>query len=172
MAPPGRYAVRLALTPAGAGAPTWEQRQPLVVRADPRAVQDGMTPARFAAQWTHEVQARDLTTAMDALVARVRTADSTLTADSTAGRPVDATRRAALRTLQRALVAESVRYGRPGLQTQVQYLYDLTGQADQPVGRDAIERLAELQREVAARTREADALLGPARPRAADAGAR
>jgi photosystem II stability/assembly factor-like uncharacterized protein len=72
MVPPGRYVVRLALTPDGAAAPAWEQRQPLVVRPDPRVVQDGMTPARFAAQWAHEIAVRDLTTRVNALAARVR----------------------------------------------------------------------------------------------------
>jgi hypothetical protein len=44
----------------------------------------------------------------------------------------------------------------------VQYLYGLGLQADQPLGRDAGERYAELRRLVDQRRREADALLGPA----------
>jgi hypothetical protein len=161
LAAPGRYTVRLAWLDAS-GKPAWQMERPLELRPDPRVVQDGMTPALFAAQLAHERSARDLVTTTNALVARVRSARARLAADSAAGRAADARTLAGVRALEAALVAEAVRYGRPGLQTQVQYLYGMTLGADQPVGRDARERLAELRRMVDARRREADALLGAA----------
>jgi hypothetical protein len=159
-AAPGRYTVRLAWLD-DAGKAGWSMEQPLEVRPDPRVVRDGMTPALFQAQLAHNLQARDLVNDVNALVGRVRAARLKLVADSTAGR-ADAKALAGVRALEAQLVAEPVRYGRPGLQTQVQYLYGLTTQADQPVGRDAVERHAELRREVDARRRDADALLGAA----------
>ena len=37
------------------------------------------------------------------------------------------------------------RYSQPGLQAHISYLYGLTTQADQKVGRDAVERYAALR---------------------------
>ena len=71
--------------------------------------------------------------------------------------------------LERTLATPPVRYARPGLQAQVEYLYGLSTQADQAIGRDAAERYQVLRRELDAVQREARALLGPARM-AAEAG--
>jgi photosystem II stability/assembly factor-like uncharacterized protein len=150
MAAPGRYAVRLAWEDS-AGRPAWSAERPLVVEADPRAARDGMTPARHAAQLAHNLRARDLLSDANALVARVRAARRAASGDT-----------AAVGALERALVAEPVRYGRPGLQTQVEYLYRAALGADQPVGRDVLARYAELRRAVDARRAEADRVLGPA----------
>jgi hypothetical protein len=144
--------VRLAWEDS-AGAASWSAERPLAVEADPRAVRDGMTPALFAAQAAHNLRARDLVTEVNALAARVRQARRAAPAGADT---------AALGALERAVLAEPVRYGRPGLQTQVQYLYGAALGADQPVGRDVLARYAELRREVDARRREADRLLGPA----------
>lgn len=159
LVPPGRYTMRLSLTPQGASAPTWTQAQPLTLRPDPRAVADGMTPTLYAAQLAHALAARDLVTEVNGLAARVRAARTALVADSTAGKPVDAARLTAVRAMERALSGETVRYGRPGLVQQVSYLYGLTNQADQPVGKDAVERLAALRQEVAARAREVEGMV-------------
>jgi hypothetical protein len=53
-----------------------------------------------------------------------------------------------------------VRYSEPGLQAQVQYLYGLTSQADQKIGRDAVERYQQLRKEVDAAQAEARKWLG------------
>ena len=161
MAAPGRYTVRLAWEDE-AGRAGWQVERPLLVEADPRAVRDGMTPARYAAQLAHNLRARDLVTDANALAARVRQARRA---------PPAGADPAALAALDRAVLAEAVRYGRPGLQTQVQYLYGAALGADQPVGRDVRERLAELRREVDARVREADRVLGAPSRTAAAAGA-
>ena len=166
MVPPGRYAVRLAI--ADSAGPrrqteTWAVTHPLVVEADPRARRAGVTPAVLAAQFAHNVAARDLVTAGQQLASEVQAGIARLSADTagTVGMAPNATRRlAALRALDAALVGERFRYGRPGLLTELRYLYGMTTQADQPVGRDAVERLAELRGTVAARRREAEALLG------------
>jgi hypothetical protein len=157
LAAPGRYTVRLAWEDA-AGTAAWSQERPLVVEPDPRALADGMTPALFEAQLAHHLRARELATEANALAARLRAAGARRPAP---GEPADTS---ALGRLAAAVLAEPVRYGRPGLQAQAQYLYGLGLAADQPIGRDAAERYAELRRALDARRREADALLGPAAP--------
>ena len=56
-----------------------------------------------------------------------------------------------------------MRYGKPGLQAHITYLSGMTGRVDQKVGRDAIERCAVLEKELAAIKAQVDKLLGPAR---------
>jgi hypothetical protein len=45
-------------------------------------------------------------------------------------------------------VGEGIRYGQPGLQTQITYLAGETMRADQRVGQDAIDRAVELRKEL------------------------
>jgi hypothetical protein len=54
-----------------------------------------------------------------------------------------------------------VRYSKPELQAHIQYLYGMTTQADQRIGRDAILRYGVLRRELDERIEEARKLLGP-----------
>lgn len=145
---PGRYTLRLT-----AGGATHEQ--PLEVRMDPRVAAEGVTAADLQEQLAHNLRVRDLVTDVNRTVARLREAKSRLGAGS------DALRR--LEALEARLVAEAVRYGRPGLQTHIAYLYGLGTQADQKIGRDAVERYAVLRRELDERKAELDALLGAAR---------
>ncbi len=158
MVPPGRYAVRLALRDARADSTGWSATRTLVVEEDPRVRRDGVTPAVLAAQFAHNVRARDLVSDAQALARDVAAGVTRLAADSAAAGAPD--RLARLRALQAALTGERFRYGRPGLLAEVRYLYGMTTQGDQPVGRDAVERYAELERVVRDRRREADALLG------------
>jgi hypothetical protein len=58
------------------------------------------------------------------------------------------------------VVTPSVRYSRPALQSHIQYLYGLTSQADQRIGRDATERYVTLRRELDVTMARARALLG------------
>jgi photosystem II stability/assembly factor-like uncharacterized protein len=167
MVPPGRYTVRLRVQGPGTSASQWQMTQPLVVRADPRVVRDGVTPAVLRAQYVHNVRARDLVSEVGQLAARVREARTRL-----AGAPPGTVQKDTLDgvlALERTLATPPVRYARPGLQAQVEYLYGLSTQADQAVGRDAAERYQVLRRELDAVQREARALLGPARM-AAEAG--
>jgi hypothetical protein len=151
MAAPGTYTVRLTVGDSSYTAP-------LTLRADPRSLRDGMTPALYAAQLAHNLRARDLVSDVNHLVDRVRAARERLAA-STAPAAADTLRR--LATLERALVTPTVRYSQPALQTHVSYLYSAPLGADQPAGRDATERYAALRKQVSARMAEARAILGP-----------
>jgi hypothetical protein len=43
---------------------------------------------------------------------------------------------------------EGIRYGRPGLLTQITYLAGMTARVDQRIGRDAVERYQVLRKEL------------------------
>ena len=149
MAAPGRYAVRLKVG-------DYSATQPLLLRADPRLARDGVTGAVMAEQLAHNVRVRDLVSEANLLAERMKAARTRLTKQG--GGAADSTL-AALEPLERRLVAESVRYGRPGLQTQIAYLYEMNLNADQKVGRDAVARYATLRRELAALRRDVDRVL-------------
>ncbi|HEV2733249.1 MAG TPA: hypothetical protein VGV85_00375, partial [Longimicrobiaceae bacterium] len=148
MALPGRYTLRLT-----AGGRTHEQ--PLEVRMDPRVAADGVTEAELREQLAHNLRVRDLVSDANRLVARVRQERERLAA---AG-PASAGQLRRVQALEGRLVAEPVRYGRPGLQTHIGYLYGLAVQADQELGRDAVERYAVMRRELDERAAELDAVL-------------
>jgi hypothetical protein len=152
MAAPGRYAVRLS-------SGDYQVTQPLALRLDPRAARDGVTGGVVAEQLAHNVRVRDLVSEANALVDQVRAARTRLAKG--AGAAADTL--AALEPVERRLAAEPVRYGRPGLQTQIAYLYEMHLGADQRVGRDAATRYAALRRELDAARRDVEAVLGGAR---------
>ena len=54
------------------------------------------------------------------------------------------------------------RYSKPELMTHITYLYSAANSVDQKVGKDAIERLQVLKKELDQRKKELDAILGPA----------
>jgi photosystem II stability/assembly factor-like uncharacterized protein len=141
---PGRYTVRLS-----AGGATVQQT--LVVRIDPRVAKDGVTQADLDAQLRHNLAVRDLVSEMNRTLARVAAARSSATGD----------RAAALQRIERTLVTEPVRYGRPGLQQQISYLYGAAIQADQRVGRDALERYRVLRQQLDAVVLDVGRALGP-----------
>ena len=151
LAVPGRYTVRLTV---GGHTAT----EPLEVRVDPRVARDGVTQADMEEQLAHNLRVRDLVSEVNRLVERVQEGRKRLEG---AGGPADAVARVA--ALERRLMAEPVRYGRPGLQTQITYLYGLGSDADQKIGRDAVERYQVLRRELNQAQAEAEAVLGAAR---------
>lgn len=155
MVPPGHYTLRLAGTPGPA-------TQTVELRVDPRVAADGVTPSDLAAQWTHEVRVRDLLSEANRDVARLRAALDRLGKSTGAG----ADTLAALRSVEAQLVTPPIRYSKPALQSQIAYLYGMTLDADQRVGRDALDRYAVLRREMSAVHAELDRLLG-ATPEAA-----
>ncbi|MDE3053324.1 MAG: hypothetical protein KGJ70_05535 [Gemmatimonadota bacterium] len=150
MAAPGRYAVRLTV-----GA--YSSTQPLVVIEDPRVTRDGITTAMLRAQFAHNMRVRELVSDVNRLVARVRGAQRRLAGAT--GPAADTLAR--VNALADALIASPVRYSQPKLQTQIEYLYGMTNDADQQVSNQALERYGVLTRELAARTAEADRILGP-----------
>ena len=146
---PGNYTLRLA---AGGKTTT----QPLVIRADPRIQKDGVTLADMREQFNHNIRVRDMVTEVNTLVANIESARQRLR--SASGAAADTLRK--LDDLRAKLVTPPVRYSKPELQAHIQYLYSLTTQADQKIGRDAVDRLKVLRAELDARQAEAKALLG------------
>ncbi|HSU16008.1 WD40/YVTN/BNR-like repeat-containing protein [Longimicrobium sp.] len=141
---PGSYAVRMTVG-------DWTATQPLVLPIDPRIARDGVTQGDLEAQLAHNLRVRDMVTEVNRLVARVAEARRTATGNSL-------TR---LNALEAVLVTPPVRYSRPGLQAQIQYLYGLTTNADQRIGRDATERYETLRRELNLAQIQAREILGP-----------
>ena len=132
MAAPGNYVVRLT-----AGGQTFTQ--PLVLRADPRVVRDGMTQAALDEQLAQMLRARDLVSDANRTAEALRAARVRVTGDTTAAAPP------AIAALERELLTPPVRYSKPGLQAHIQYLYGMLLGADQVVGRDFYQRYAELR---------------------------
>jgi hypothetical protein len=149
MAVPGTYTIRLTVG-------DWSAEAPLVVHADPRVTQDGVTQAVFEDQLAHNLAARDLVSEVNQLVDRVRTARQQATGGAAPNREL-ATR---LEAIERRLVTPAVRYSKPELQAHISYLYGMDTRADQQVGRDSKERLRVLRGELAAITTLVTALLG------------
>jgi photosystem II stability/assembly factor-like uncharacterized protein len=156
MLPPGSYRVKMT---AGA----WTDTQPLTLTPDPRLVADRVTTADLREQYEHNVRMREMTAEVGRVANRVRQARTRLrnggSADSLA--KVD--------SLATTLFGpdEGVRYGRPGLQTQITYLAGMTSRVDQRIGRDAVERYQVLRKELDAVQAAVLRVLGPeVKPRA------
>jgi hypothetical protein len=137
LAAPGTYTVRLTVDGA-------IERAPLVLRADPRVTADGVTQADLEQQLAHNLRVRDAVSRANHLRARVDSARKRL-ANAT-GAAADTLR--LLTGLHDALVTAPIRYSEPRLLDQLTYLYGMTMNADQRIGRDAVERLAELERQL------------------------
>ena len=150
VAPPGAYSVRLT---AGAYTAT----QPLTVVEDPRILRDGVTLADLQAQFAHNMRVRDMVSDVNRVVARIRSAQQRLK-DGT-GADAETLRR--VNAIAAEIMTPPVRYSKPGLQTHITYLYQMTNGADQKVGRDAIERYQQLRKDLDERRRELDRVLGP-----------
>jgi hypothetical protein len=146
---PGSYTLRLA----AAGK---TQTQPLTILIDPREAKDGVTIADLREQFQHNMRVRDMVSEVNQLVANVDAARQRL--KGAGGAAADTLRR--LDDLRAKLVTPAVRYSKPELQAHIQYLYSMTTQADQKIGRDAIDRLKVLRTELDQRQAEAKQLLG------------
>ncbi len=131
MAAPGTYTVRL-----NAGGATTTRT--LTLRADPRVLADGLTQEVLEQQLAHNLRARDLLSDANRVAERIRA----LRARSS-GAPS-----AAVLALERTMLTPLIRYSRPGLQSQVQYLYGASTGADQQVSRDAMARYDELRKQL------------------------
>jgi hypothetical protein len=138
--PPGRYQARVK---TGAVSVT----EPFNVLIDPRVAADGVTQADLEEQFEHNLRMRELVSSVNQLVTRVREAKN---------------KNPALAAIERKLVTEPVRYGKPGLQAHITYLASMTANVDQKIGRDAIERYEVLKKELGTIRAEVDQLLGPA----------
>ncbi|MBW7932169.1 MAG: hypothetical protein H3C62_00880 [Gemmatimonadaceae bacterium] len=146
---PGKYTVRLTTGTA--------QTRPLTVRIDPRSAADGITLIDLQAQYDHNIKVRDLVGEVNKLVAsldeqRARLAKASGAAADTAKGVAD---------IRATVVMPPIRYSKPELQSQIQYLYGMTNGTDQKVGRDATTRYSQLRKELDATMAKARALLGP-----------
>jgi hypothetical protein len=83
---------------------------------------------------------------MNRTVARLRAAQAA----------ADGDKRAKLTGLASRLITPSIRYSKPELQTHVTYLYTMTNNTDQKVGRDALDRYTALRKELDALMSELD----------------
>lgn len=147
--PPGAYQARLKVG-------STSETQPFNVLIDPNVAGDGTTVADLKEQYAHNTRARELTNSVNELVMRVRAAQTKLKGATGA----DAERAKQVDAVLAKLVAEPVRYGKPGLQDHIRYLSGMTTRADQKVGRDALERYQVLKKELDTIRAEVDTLLG------------
>ena len=148
-APPGEYQVRLT-----AGGQSFTR--PLTVLMDPRLAEEGITPADLQEQFEHNMTMRAMVQEVNALVERVREAQSRLEGATGA----DAQVARALGEVADRLITGPIRYSAPGLQTHIQYLAGMTSRGDQKVGRDAFERYEVLRSELDEITGEVNRILG------------
>lgn len=146
---PGRYSVRLSVG-------GWSATRPLELRMDPRIARDGVTLADVREQFQHNVKVRDMVTEVNQVAAQIEEGRRRLGGATSAA---DTLR--ALEALRAKIVTPAVRYSKPELQAHIQYLYSMTMQADQKIGRDAITRYGVLRKELDERIAELRRVLGP-----------
>ncbi|MFN7457903.1 MAG: VPS10 domain-containing protein [Gemmatimonas sp.] len=151
-APPGQYTARLTV-----GNDT--QSVPLRVRIDPRLAADGTTEADLQAQFAHNVKLREMVADVNALLARVRAAETRY--KGATGAAADTAKQ--VKEVSETLNTQPIRYGKPGLQAHITYLAGMTARADQKVGQDAIDRYAFLRKELEAAKAKLDRAIGPQR---------
>lgn len=153
MVPPGSYSVRLTL----AGSST---SQMFSLAMDPRLATDGIKAADLKEQYDHNMLMRDMVAELGRVATRVRQARTRLRG---ANSPDSL---AKVEALAATLFGpdEGVRYGRPGLQTQITYLAGMTTRVDQRIGRDAVDRYQVLRKDLTAVEARVTAVLGPETP--------
>ena len=127
---PGGYQVRLTVD-------GWSATRRFRILIDPRVAREGVTVADLVDQQRTAVAVRDLLSRARHLAHEV----------ATELRAATGAVRERLTALEARLVADpSVRYPTPELVDELEYLYRMTGVADQRLGRDVAERRAELAR--------------------------
>ena len=145
--PPGGYQVRLRVNDRAL-------TQPFTVLIDPNVAADGVTVADLKEQFEHNLRVRDLVTSVNQTIGRLREAQGRFK-DSQ-----DAEKAKQVELIAGKLLTQPVRYGRPGLQAHITYLASMTSRGDQKIGRDAVERYAELKKELDAVNAELSRVLG------------
>jgi photosystem II stability/assembly factor-like uncharacterized protein len=146
---PGKYAVRLRVG-------SYTATQPLTLVEDPRITKDGITTLDLASQFSHNVKVRDLVSDANRNASRLRQAQQRLRGAN--GAAADTLSK--LNGVAAKLFTPSIRYSKPELLTQIQYLYSATNSADQKPGKDAIQRAGVLRKELDVIMKELDRLLG------------
>jgi photosystem II stability/assembly factor-like uncharacterized protein len=137
MLPPGSYTVKMS-------SGSWTSTEPLTLKIDPRDAANGVTVADLKEQYDHNEKMHAMTTEMSRVAAKIRETRARL---RKGGSPDSLAR---VDSLAETMFGpdEGVRYGRPGLQTQISYLAGMTMRVDQRVGHDAIARMAVLRKEL------------------------
>jgi transcriptional regulator len=123
---------------------------------DPRVTRDGVTVAHLREQLEHNLKVRDMVTEVNQLAAAIEEGRTRLRSATSAADTLKM-----LEDLRAKIVTPAIRYSKPELQAHIQYLYSMTTQADQKIGRDAITRYATLRKELDDRIAEAKKVLGP-----------
>lgn len=146
LAVPGRYTVRLTI-----GA--WSASEPLDVQLDPRVAADGVTAEHLADQADLIRRVAALLHDAREIAARARTLAARTDLDPD-------THRAASQLHEDLSAATGIAYPMPKLVEQINYLASLLDRADQPPGRDAHQRFAQLSRELDEMRRRAASIRG------------
>ena len=154
--PPGLYRVTMT-------AGSYTATHPMRLLIDPRVAMDGVTAADLREQYAHNIRMREMTAEVQRVQRRLQDAATRL-GSSASGVQADTLQRVKS-ILSRVLDQQDaqnrpVRYGKPGLATHVRYLAGMTAQADQKIGRDAIERYAVLRKELDGIEAETDRVIG------------
>lgn len=141
---PGTYQARLT-------AGKWSHAERFEVMIDPRIAEDGVTRLDLVAQASLSLQIRDVLSLARVTEAHLRGAREKLKkiiekGDNNVRRAQTADDK--LAALQSKLVTAEGRYQQPMLIDQLNYLYRMLDRADQKPGRDAYQRLDELNAEL------------------------
>ncbi|MDA1305798.1 MAG: hypothetical protein O2917_00875 [Acidobacteria bacterium] len=137
--PPGKYTVRLTVG-------DWNQSQPLEVRLDPRLTADGITTEDLELQYDFNVRLRAKISESQQFTAAVQKAMASATGDA----------KVVLERIHKALVNEpDITYPQPMLNAQFQAITRVSNVADARPNNDAVRRLEDLEKELAALKAEA-----------------
>jgi hypothetical protein len=149
---PGRYQVRLTDG-------EWSSTQPLTLIEDPRTTRAGVTTAELQEQFEHNVRVSQLVSEVNHAVAKLKEAQ----AEARAKAMTDQGQKEKLSELDDLagdLITPLIRYSKPELQTHIRYLYSLTNETDQKIGKDAGERYRVLRNELDRLVKELNRLVG------------
>ena len=135
--PPGSYRVKMSVG-------SWSDTKPLTLLIDPRLVPDGVTAADLVEQYAHNVRMHEMVVEANRVANRIRQARTRLR-NGGAADSLSQVNALAATIFGRG---EGIRYGQPGLQTNITYLARMTATADQKIGRDAEERYQTLRNEL------------------------
>jgi hypothetical protein len=156
MAPPGKYAVRLT---SGA----YNETRTFELKADPRVLKDGVTQADLDEQFAFLIKMRDAITDARRLAQRVDEAMKKTgvapPGPATPGvRAMDEKFAHPLQKLWAQVNDLPGIYPQPMLLNQLQNVQRMVGQADQKVGKDAVDRFNDLLKDLQALQAEAQKL--------------
>jgi hypothetical protein len=129
------------------------------LRLDPRLVENGISAVALKEQYEHNMRMREMVAEVGRVATRVRQARTRLRSANSA----DSLAKVEALAVTLFGPDEGVRYGRPGLQTQITYLAGMTARVDQRIGRDAVERMVTLRKELSDLEARVNQVLGPER---------